>query len=272
MWRVPLGVTTTPAADAVMWDDLTQAWDATSQAASSAWDSASSAASSAWDSAAQSADQAWSVVSDTASTEAMSAWASIQSLWDEGWKALQASAASTFQATLDADPTGTAQTIEAFISELTASRQNLDAMKAKLPNPPVTPEDQAAWAAWEEMDKRYHELAAGFYSDALPTTTTTVGFVPILVVAGLAAGAAGCAWAVAAYQYAVNLREQTALADRELTERVAASKEGRTLQATTLPTQPDPIADATGGMSKLIMGGLAIGAVALAIPLFMKRS
>ena len=135
-------------------------------------------------------------------------------------------------------------------------------MKAQIPNPPVTQEDQAVLAQYQEMDKRYHELAAGFYSDALPASTTTVGFVPILIIAGLAAGVAGCAWAVAAYEYAVNLREQTALADKELTERVAASKEGRTLQATTLPTQPDPLADATGGMGKLLIGGLALGAAA----------
>ena len=94
----------------------------------------------------------------------------------------------------------------------------------------------------------------------------------VLIVGGLAVGVAGTAWAVSAYEYATNLREQTALADRELSERVAASREGRTLQATTLPEQPDPIADATGGMGKLLLGGLALGAVALALPLFLKRS
>ena len=258
------------------WDSAasgtSSAWDSAASATSSAWDAASSGAASAWDTTAEAAAQTWTVVTDAAATEALAAWGSVRDGWSAEWKALQAAGSQVLQAAIDADPTGTAQTIEAFLTELAGSRQDLDALRAKLPDPPVTPEDEAAWARYHALEARYQDLAAGFYADALPVETTAVGFIPLLVVAGIAAGTAACAWAVAAYQYAVNLREQTALADRELSERVAASREGRTLQATTLPEQPDPIADATGGMGKLLLGGLALGAVALALPLFLKRS
>jgi hypothetical protein len=87
------------------------------------------------------------------------------------------------------------------------------------------------------MDHRYHELAAGFYGDASPPRdrhgTDGRRVAPaVLVVGGLAVGVA---WAIAAYPYAVNLREQTWLAERELDARVEASREGRPLQTSTLP-------------------------------------
>ena len=59
----------------------------------------------------------------------------------------------------------------------------------------------------------------------------------MLIVVGVIVGLAAIAWAVAAYQYAVNLREQTALTEKELDARILASREGRQLPATTLPPQ-----------------------------------
>ena len=104
--------------------------------------------------------------------------------------------------------------------------------------------------------------------------------IPLLVVAGIAFGVAAIAWAVASREHSKNLREQTALADHELTARVEASKEGRVLQETTLPEQPAaasllPVAaPAVGSKSKVglaLVGVLALAAAGLAVPMFLKR-
>lgn len=60
--------------------------------------------------------------------------------------------------------------------------------------------------------------------------------VPILVVAGIALlSVAAVAWAVTCLPYTVNLLEETKLQARELELRAEASREGRTLPASTLP-------------------------------------
>jgi hypothetical protein len=127
------------------------------------------------------------------------------------------------------------------------------------------------------MEARYHDLAAGFYGDATPAPSGATAPAPstgaapaVLIIGGLAVGAVGVAWAVAAYQYAVNLREQTALAERELDARVEASREGRPLQASTLPPPPNPTDDAKG-MGLWLLGGLAVVAGALTLPALLKK-
>ena len=141
-------------------------------------------------------------------------------------------------------------------------------IRDKLPNPPVTAADQAAHAKYQALEKRYHDLAAGLYADAKPAQTE-IGVAPVVVgvvVGGVVIGVAGIAWSIAAYEYAVNLREQTALAERELDARVEASREGRTLQPSTVPPQ-----DTGGGVGWLLVGGLALAAGAVAVPYFIKK-
>lgn len=222
-------------------------------------------------------------------------WSDVKAGWSSGWKALSDQASQIYAKAVEVDPTGTLKKVEAFVAALSDSRAALDRMKAKLPNPPITEADRAAVAQYEALDKRYHELAAGFYDDAKPASTAsstpsgtgapsnavspTMGAAPaMLIVGGLAVGAVGVAWAVAAYEYAVNLREQTSLAERELDARVEASRQGRALQPTTLPPQPDPIASATDaaktaskGVGLLLVGGLVVAAGVYLLPAFLKK-
>jgi len=171
------------------------------------------------------------------------------------------------------DPTGTLAKVQGFVQALTESRATLDRMRAKLPPTPHGAADRALVETYQGLERRYHDLAAGFYGDATPTqgqgmrqSAPEVGVAPaVLVVGGLAVGAAGVSWAVAAYQYAVNLREQTALAERELDARVEASREGRVLAPSTLPA-PQPKA------SRLwVLGGLSLVAGVVALPVLLKR-
>ncbi len=206
-------------------------------------------------------------------------WADTKGAWSAGWKALSEQATAAYGTAAQVDPTGTLAKVQAFVAALSDSRAALDRIAAKLPNPPVTEADRQAHANYQAMERRYHELAAGFYGDATPaqgqgmapTGGPSVGVAPaVLVVGGLAVGAVGVAWAIAAYQYAVNLREQTALAERELDARVEASREGRPLQNSTLPPPPSPESDAKG-MGLWLLGGLAVVAGALTLPALLKK-
>ena len=210
-------------------------------------------------------------------TTVVPTWADIKAAWSSSWKALSAQATAAYASAARLDPTGTLAKVQAFVQALTDSRAALDRIAAKLPNPPVTPADHASVAQYQAMERRYHDLAAGFYGDATPAPgganapVPSTGAAPaVLIIGGLAVGAVGVAWAVAAYQYAVNLREQTALAERELDARVEASREGRPLQASTLPPPPNPTDDAKG-MGLWLLGGLAVVAGALTLPALLKK-
>jgi len=210
-------------------------------------------------------------------TTVVPTWADIKAAWSSGWKALSAQATAAYASAAQLDPTGTLAKVQGFVQALTDSRAALDRIAAKLPNPPVTAADHAAVAQHRAMEARYHDLAAGFYGDATPAPGGATAPVPstgaapaVLIIGGLAVGAVGVAWAVAAYQYAVNLREQTALAERELDARVEASREGRPLQASTLPPPPNPTDDAKG-MGLWLLGGLAVVAGALTLPALLKK-
>jgi len=204
----------------------------------------------------------------------MTSWTDIKKAWSKGWKALHDQALGAYEVAIKANPMRYVEQIEGFMAALTDSRANLDRIKARLPNPPRTEADRKLLAVYQALEKRYHDLAAGFYSDARPADQPSTGAVPVvvIVVAGVALGVAACAWAVAAHEYATNLREQTALADKELVARVEASKEGRSLQPTTLPEPASEQAKKKAkGIGVLLVGGLVLAAGAVAVPVFLKR-
>ena len=195
----------------------------------------------------------------------MTTWAAIKSRWSDGWKALQAEALATHQAAIQAAPSRFSEVVQRFVGELTQTEALLQRLRRELPSPPTTFEEQHLEVQWVALNARYHELAAGYYAEVEPAEQS-VGAAP-LVVAGLVVGVAAIAWSIAAYEYAVNLREQTALAVRELEARVAASDQGRVLPPSTLP-QPAPASDSMGW---LVLGGLALAAGAAALPIVLGR-
>ena len=199
----------------------------------------------------------------------MISWSQIKSAWSSGWSALQTESMRLYEAAIRADPTGYLGRVQAFVQELGQARGSLKRIKDKLPNPPQTTEDRTLHAKYRAMETRYHDLAAGLYADAQPAQTE-VGAAPIVVgvvVGGVVIGVAGIAWSIAAYEYAVNLRERTALAERELDARVEASREGRTLQPSTVP----PHSSGGGNLGWLLIGGLTLAAGAVAVPMFLKK-
>lgn len=198
-------------------------------------------------------------------------WADVKAGWSVGWRDLQKTALDRWGEAIRRRPEDFAPKVQATVQELAAARAHLDHMKPLLPKELRTPEDQAAMANFSRLSARYYELAAGVYADAQPASAPQeqVGIAPLLVVAGLALGVAAIAWAVAAHQYAQNLREQTALADRELSARIDASKEGRTLPPSTLPPQADGKPGDRVGWA--LVGGLALAAGAVVVPMLWKK-
>lgn len=202
-------------------------------------------------------------------------WTQIKAAWSSGWTALSDQATRLYGAAITANPAAYAPQVTAFQAQLAACRATLDRIKARLPNPPGSDADRALIANHAAMERRYHDLAAGLFADATPTGAAplrqpVVGVAPVLVVGGAALTVVGIAWAVAAYEYTVNLREQTSLAERELDARVAASHDGRTLQTSTLPPPPSPAADASN-LGLWLLGGLAVATGAIVLPTFLKK-
>ncbi len=197
----------------------------------------------------------------------MTSWTDVKESWSSGWKELQRSALDTWGSAIQRRPEDFRPRVQATIDELAAARAHLDHMKPLLPKRLDTAEDQRVMADFSRMSARYYELAAGIYADAQPATAQ-VGIAPLLVVAGIVLGVAAIAWAVAAHEYAKNLSEQTALADRELSARVEASREGRTLQPSTLP---EPASGKGATVGWLLVGGLVAATGAAAVPVLMKN-
>lgn len=193
-------------------------------------------------------------------------WAEIRTNWSSGWKELEKKAVETWRFAIEASPQDFAPKVQATIDELRQARVHLDRIKAMLPREIRSDDDQKAVANFSRLAVRWHELAAGVYADA--EGEPAVGALPLLIVAGIGLGIAGIAWAVAAWEYCKNLREQTALADRELSARVEASREGRVLQDSTLP-KPDPPSSEKVGW--FVLGGLGLLTAALVVPQLMKN-
>lgn len=201
----------------------------------------------------------------------MSTWTDIRDAWSGGWTRLEERGVAAYRTAIEADPMSFSDRVVAFMNELALSRASLDHLRARLPNPPVTEADRAAYAQYVEFERRWHDLAAGLYADA--QVAPAIGVAPIvvgLVVGGVVLTLAAIAWSVVAYEYAVNLREQTALADRDLTARIEASREGRTLPPTTLPPPPDPI-DSAKNLGLLLFGALTLAAGVAVVPALMRK-
>ena len=199
----------------------------------------------------------------------MTSWADIRARWSSTWTSLQERASSAYDSAIRANPTAFRDKVAAFLRLLTESRGSLDRIKAHL----ATLKDPALQTRADALESRYATLAAGVFADA--RRVDTVGVAPIVVggviVAGMFVGIAGIAWAVAAYQYAVNLRENTALLEKELAARVEASRAGRALQPSSIPPQPSPVAEARS-LGVILLGGLTLAAAAIAVPILMKRT
>jgi hypothetical protein len=192
-------------------------------------------------------------------------WAGNRSAWSERWASVQRTGLANYASSIRKAPETYRQKVTSFLALLADVRTRLDRMR-KLPLSPG--EEQRL----NQLETRWVTLAAGVYGDTQPSTS--IGVAPIavgIIVAGVVVGVAGIAWSVAAYEYAVNLREHTALLENELNARVEASRAGRTLQPSGVPPVPTPAGEARK-LGTVLLGGLVLVAGAVAIPAVWKWS
>jgi hypothetical protein len=147
-------------------------------------------------------------------------------VWTAAWGRLQAAGIAAYGEAILAQPERFRVRVEAFVDALRRARAGLDRVRT------LDVQDPRIAA----LELRYAVLVVGVMADAQSASDDDEFEGPpvALVVGGMVIGLAGIAWAVAAYEYAVHLREQTALLEKELVARVEASREGRALPPSTL--------------------------------------
>ncbi len=187
-------------------------------------------------------------------------WPAIVAAWDAAWRTLRQAAVAQWGAQIQANPTAFKDQVEGFGADLKAIEGALQRSAIAL--------GRLGWPAegvkqWEDARRLYVDLAAGLWAESRPVVPdapgTSIGFVSatvVLVVLGVGVTAVGIAWAVVARPYTESLRRHAETAAAELEARVAASRDGRTLQASTLPGQ------GTGsGSGSVPLGGQSIGGI-----------
>jgi hypothetical protein len=194
-------------------------------------------------------------------------WAEVKASWSASWRRLEKKAIDDYGSAVQANPEAFRDAVVSFANELAQARRHLDALRTRLAKGRGDARLREAMTAWE---RRYADLAAGLMADAQPAPV--VGAVPVvLVVLGIVIGLAAIAWAAAAWEYAVNLREQTALADRELTARMEASREGKPLPPSTLAPPPPDTGGSSIGPGWVLAGGAALVLGAVVVPTLWRR-
>lgn len=167
-------------------------------------------------------------------------------VWTAAWRRLQEAGVVAYAEAIRAQPSRFRAHVERFVAALKQARTSLDHIRQL-----GVPDARVGL-----LETRYAVLLAGLLSDRGDERFEGP---PLLVVAGIGVGVVAIAWAIAAYQYAVHLREHTALLEKELVARVEASREGRTLPPSTVESP-----STARNVGWLLLGGLAVGALGLA--------
>ncbi len=187
--------------------------------------------------------------------------ARIQVLYESTYGRLSSAIAAT--------PEAFRQRVTGYFDLLAQIRANLERIVARLPNPPQNHADAALIAKYAEFKAMYDALVAGVASNAV-AVKTEIGVAPaavVLVIGIIGLTVAGVAWAVASYEYAVSLRDQTDFMAKELDARVESMRSGAQLPATTAlpPSAPVGAPASPGGMGSgwaWVFGGLALAGAA----------
>lgn len=202
--------------------------------------------------------------------------------WDELRATFTSTIASAYEATLGrlsaairATPAAFEAKVTGFFALLAECKANLDRIRARLPSVPRDQAEAGLVARYAEMKSLYDALVLGISQNA--TQVPQVGIAPavVLVVGAVGLSVAGVAWAVAAWEYAASLRDQTGFMAKELEARVDASQRGTQLQPTTAtpPSATPPGGSGPGDDEKkggawmwLLGIGVAAGAAAFLLP------
>ena len=165
------------------------------------------------------------------------------------------------------------------LSALKAAGAHLRRAAALLPARPEGREEADRVVRYAEMKALYDALLAGLGVNAVQLDAEAeieAGFIPasvVLTIGALGLTAAGVAWAVAVYEYAAGLRDQSAFLVKELDARQEAMRTGRALPAATGTAPPqDPGDPGKGGFGWVwaMLGVSALAAAAVFGPQLVK--
>ena len=183
------------------------------------------------------------------------------------WEELKARFITDIQATYNAvysrvedavaaKPSSFEAKVRAFLTLLKECKTNLERIAAQLPSLPKNDAAKALIRRYQDMKALYDALVAGIALNA--SGELELGVVPVVVVGTVALSAAGVAWAIAAYEYAAGLRDESALMASELEARVEAMRTGKALQPSTVTPPSSPDSASKGAPVGLVLVGLGV--------------
>lgn len=189
--------------------------------------------------------------------------------WDAVWASWSDEASAAWQSVVETtssyaeslSPSMLEAQVSGFIELLDQLGSLLDRWKELIASLPAA-ERGAQEQALAEYQAAFDYFSAGFWpftQEASTVQGARVGVAP-LVVGALAVSAVAAAWAVGKASELGETVSEVYLRVTELNERVAASKEGRVLQESTVP-QLNADKPEEGGYG-LVLGGLALAAAA----------
>lgn len=163
-------------------------------------------------------------------------WAQLQQSFLSGIEASYAATLGRLEEAITATPAAFEAKVQGFLALLAECKANLARIQARLPHPPRSQAEAQLVAVYAEMKGLYDAPLLGLSQNAV--ALPSVGLAPVLMVGALGLTAAGVAWAVAAWEYAASLRDQSGLLARELEARVESMRTGAPLPPSTVPSPP----------------------------------
>ena len=136
-------------------------------------------------------------------------------------------------------PSDVKRKVAGTLSALKATGRHLSRAQALLPSQPKTKAEAELVVRYAEMKGLYDAILSGIGINAVQLEAEQeieAGFIPasvVLVIGALGLTAAGVAWAIANYEYAVALRDQSSFLTKELEARKEAMQSGKDLPAAT---------------------------------------
>ena len=133
------------------------------------------------------------------------------------------------------DPEAVKQKVARTLSALKGAGARLERAKALLPSQPKNKAQAEQVVRYADLKTMYDAILGGIGLNAVDLAAEPeieAGFIPatvVLTIGALGLTAAGVAWAVANYEHAAALRDQTAFLVRELEARTEAMRTGKDL-------------------------------------------
>lgn len=189
-------------------------------------------------------------------------WDELQRRFLDNIEASYAATVGRLEAAITATPAAFEAKVQGFLAMLAECKANLARILAHLPNPPRNAVEAQLVTRYVEMRALYDALLLGLSENAVPLPSVGLAPLVVLAIGGMGLTAAGVAWAVAAWEYAASLRDQSGLLARELEARVEAMRQGTQLPPSTVAA-PKPPDDPKGGVWPWLLGlgALAAGVV-----------